>query len=411
MHRKYWVIIHRWLGLTMAGFLLVVGLTGSLLAFYAELDGWINPELYQSVHQDKPMMQLSALAMRAEEVYPHAMVTRVKWDTVSSVVVRMAPRINPETNQPYSLAFDQVFINPFTSEILGNRQFGDITQGMINFMPFIYKLHYELALSEIGMYLLGIIALIWTLDCFIGLYLTFPAKLFLSRRSHGFHQKSWLARWKPAWFIRWRASTYKLNFDMHRAGGLWLWIILLTFAWSSVYMNLWDTVYTKATQSVMDYKAYWTELKPANKTKQEQIIGWQEAEKISQRLLIEKSKELGFKVLYPVSIALKNDLGVYDYRARTSLDILDRGGQTQIYIDTKTGAFKLLLLPTSQYSGNTFTTWLYSLHMANVFGLSYKIFVSLLGFAIMMLSVTGVYIWLKKNRSRTFLLLKKKEII
>jgi uncharacterized iron-regulated membrane protein len=72
--------------------------------------------------------------------------------------------------------------------------------------------------------------------------------------------RSFWARWKPAWLVKTNASTYRLNFDLHRAGGLWLWGVLLVFAWSSVYMNLWDTVYTHATRLVFTYHEPWTEL-------------------------------------------------------------------------------------------------------------------------------------------------------
>jgi uncharacterized membrane protein len=66
------------------------------------------------------------------------------------------------------------------------------------------------------------------------------------------------------------------------------------------------------------------------------------------------------------------------------------------------GEMRLLLLPTGQYAGNTVTSWLYALHEANVFGMSYRIFVCVLGLMITMLSVIGVYIWWKKRRARKF---------
>ncbi len=40
-------------------------------------------------------------------------------------------------------------------------------------MPFIWQLHLSLALGEWGAWVLGI-ALVWTLDCLIGFYLTLP---------------------------------------------------------------------------------------------------------------------------------------------------------------------------------------------------------------------------------------------
>ena len=57
-------------------------------------------------------------------------------------------------------------------------------------------------------------------------------------------------------------------------------------------------------------------------------------------------------------------------------------------------------LPTGEHSGNTVTYWLRALHMADVFGLPYRIFVCVLGLIITMLSVTGVYIWWKKRKAR-----------
>jgi uncharacterized iron-regulated membrane protein len=44
--RQSAVLIHRWLGLTMASFLLLAGLTGAILAWNEELDHWLNPELF-----------------------------------------------------------------------------------------------------------------------------------------------------------------------------------------------------------------------------------------------------------------------------------------------------------------------------------------------------------------------------
>ena len=38
--------------------------------------------------------------------------------------------------------------------------------------------------------------------------------------------------------------------------------------------------------------------------------------------------------------------------------------------------------------------------MVNVFGLLYHIFVCVLGVVVVMLSVTGVYLWVKKRRSK-----------
>lgn len=47
MTRRFWVLLHRYAGLYMAFFLIVAGVTGSLIAFYDELEGIVNPHLHQ----------------------------------------------------------------------------------------------------------------------------------------------------------------------------------------------------------------------------------------------------------------------------------------------------------------------------------------------------------------------------
>lgn len=82
------------------------------------------------------------------------------------------------------------------------------------------------------------------------------------------------------------------------------------------------------------------------------------------------------------------------------IDDRPRRYTTQVMFDADSGVLRLVLLPSGQYPGNTISNWLYALHMANVFGLPYRIFVCGLGLVIVMLPVTGVYLWWKKRRSR-----------
>ena len=42
--RQAWVVIHRWVGLLAGAWLVVVGLSGSFLSFYPEIDRALNPD-------------------------------------------------------------------------------------------------------------------------------------------------------------------------------------------------------------------------------------------------------------------------------------------------------------------------------------------------------------------------------
>jgi len=66
MARHFWVLIHRYAGLAMTVFLVLVGVTGSVLAFYHELDRWLNPALLTVPVRDGPMLDPFTLRERAE---------------------------------------------------------------------------------------------------------------------------------------------------------------------------------------------------------------------------------------------------------------------------------------------------------------------------------------------------------
>lgn len=394
--RPFWVLVHRYAGLAMTAFLIVVGLTGSLLAFYEELDGMVSPQFYvePAGRQTLPIPQLLDSAERA--LGSRARVASL-WLSPRHVDIGISPNNDSQSGQPLALGFDQLILDPYTGAELGRRQWGAITEGAFNLMPFVYKLHYNLALDEFGAWTLGITALVWTLDCFVGFYLTLPAKP-LTTRAAG---PSFWQRWRPAWAVKWRGSPFRINYDLHRAGGLWVWIALLAFAWSSVYMNLGDTVYAKVMQSVSDFRQPWTEFPELPQPLPNPPVVISEAFQLADAAARKAGAEQGFAVLQPAAIWYNPGHGFYVYSARSDLDFQDKGGQLRVVIDAVSGAQKMLLLPSGQYNGNTITVWLAALHMANVFGLPYRIFVCLLGLTIVMLSVTGVVIWLKKRRPKT----------
>ncbi|HEY8065407.1 MAG TPA: PepSY-associated TM helix domain-containing protein [Methylosinus sp.] len=235
MIRNVFVFLHRWVGLLMTVFLVIVGLTGSLLAFNNELEHVFAPQLFAEPHPGQTQLDLATLAERADGLVPHAHVASVTLGA-RAIPVKMPPdqvtiffraETNPATGKPYELGFTEFYVDPWTGAELGRRTTADLSEGLVNLMPFIYKLHDQLALGATGRTILGVVAVAWTIDCFVGFYLTLPVSL------SGFWRK-----WRPAWLIKRKGGFYRLNFDLHRASGLWLWPMLFVFAWSSVGFNM-----------------------------------------------------------------------------------------------------------------------------------------------------------------------------
>jgi uncharacterized iron-regulated membrane protein len=384
--RHVFVFIHRWFGLVIAGFLLIVGLTGCLISFVGELNHWLAPHVYPGPHG--AALSPAALARRAEALVPgsHAITVYLGGESGSA-------RIGLEAASGAApLQFSSVILDAVTGDELHRRGSGVLPTCAAEIMPFVYSLHYELALGSTGIWILGIVALIWTIDSFVAFYLTLPPLSPGNRRNY-------FARWKPAWMIKWPGSFYRINFDLHRAGGLWVWAMLLVFAWSSVFFNL-NSVYTGAMSLVSDIEPPpWTWSAQPPRRDERKMFDWEEAQQIGEKLMAEQAHLLGFVIERPDALYFKPARGLIQYRVRSSRDIGERKATTSILFDAYTGALVNVNLPTGQRSGNTFTTWIAALHMADVFGLPYRIFVCFLGMIVAMLSVTGVYIWWKKRRA------------
>ncbi|WP_036287996.1 PepSY domain-containing protein [Methylosinus sp. PW1] len=388
MTRNFWVWLHRWAGLAMAGFLVIVGLTGSLLAFWLELNHWLTPEMYPG---ERPGIALDAatLAHRAEAIVPRARTTTVYLGYPGSVMIGMEPR---EGAAP--LDFDYIHLDPIDGRERGRASWSGLPKAKNDIMPFVYALHMHLAISGVGDWILGVVALVWTLDCFVGFYLTFPTPTDRAR-------KGFLARWRPAWLVKWRGSAYRVNFDLHRACGLWLWAMLLIFAWSSVYMDL-NSVYTRVTQLVLDYekpiRGHGDHGRPG--TSGREPMSWEKAQATGESLMAVEAGKRGLTIERVLALYLSRGLGGWEYRVRSSADIGDRYGSTSVYFDAFDGKLGGVKIPTGERSGMTVTTWLIQLHTANLFGVTYKVFVCILGVVIAILSGTGVYIWSRKRRAR-----------
>ena len=73
MIRHLFVWLHRWFGLAMALFLVIEGLTGSMLAFNAQLTRLFNPRLFvASPPSGARPLDPASLAVRVRELVPQA---------------------------------------------------------------------------------------------------------------------------------------------------------------------------------------------------------------------------------------------------------------------------------------------------------------------------------------------------
>ena len=137
--------LHMWLGLGLGGVLVLLGLTGSILAFYPELDALLHPEI------------------RVEAAFPP------DWDRAMATVRRTYPEKNgpwrfevtgkpgaiparyydPPERAGHAFRPMMVWLSPDGGTVLRRDYWGEYAA------TFVYDLHYRLLLGKIGGKVLG----------------------------------------------------------------------------------------------------------------------------------------------------------------------------------------------------------------------------------------------------------------
>ena len=401
--RRMVLVLHRWFGLLSAVFLVFVGLTGSVLVFGDEIQRVIAPQLYATPRPGVPPLDLATLIERGAALAPpHTQLLGVQLFRDDQAGLTLLPELDPKTGTPSikSLADlpPEALVDPWTGAELARRHRGRLFEGFVNLVPFLFYAHYQIVpltmpFTAIGMILLGIVAVFWTLDCFVGFYLTLPVSV------RGFWRQ-----WKPAWLVKRGAGTYRLNLDLHRASGVWLWPALFVFAWSSVMFNM-GAVYKPVMEAFLEHApadpraARWVE----RPIKAHPALDWHSALTVGQRLMAEQAATRGFAVGEAKAFAYLPFGGTYVYQVRGSLAIEADGQAATVSFDGDTGALVTFEARSGEHAYQTATGWLRAIHRAKLPGAlfwPYRLLVFVLGIVVSALAVTGVYIWWRKRRVR-----------
>lgn len=387
--RPLLVILHRWFGLATAVFLFVAGLTGAIISWDHELDEWLNPQLFEAPAGGTPLAPLE-LAALLEAADPRL---RVRFMPLAieeghSFGVFVEPRIDPATGQPHELDFNQVALDPATGEILGQREWGKVSLDRENLLPFLYKLHYSMHIPdgfglELGVLFMGIVAIVWVIDSLVALWISFPSA----------------STWRRAFAFRWRAGGHRLVFDLHRSGGVWLFLLVLMLAVTSVSMNLKEEVVRPlvAHFSSLAASPFAARTPAPPEQAAEPQIGFGEAVELARN----EADRHGIDAP-PGGVFVSTTFGVYGvgfYQPGNGHG--DVGlGNPWLYFDSRSGEPVGADVPGTGSAGDIFLQAMFPLHSGRIIGIPGRVLMSILGVAIAVFSATGVLIWMKKRRAR-----------
>jgi uncharacterized iron-regulated membrane protein len=381
--RNTWVFIHRYAGLFILLFVFQVGFTGSLLAFNEELDHFFLGDWAKATPSGQ-MQDRATLYAAAEAAYPGITITSGGEDMASHPAESVILYAESTTDAPPPVT--EVFVDPYTAEVLGGRYWGAIVFDAAHFMPMMYRMHYALLVQEWdgwGFWFMGIVAVIWAIDHIGVLFISFPKKGPL---------------WK-AFAIKWTGSAYRVNVDIHRAGGLVFWVILLMLAitglsWNGTFFGT-NIIYAPL-EAVSPALPYPLDTLPELATPLETptITSETALATLKTELAAAGYDAAGVQYWGTYYDALKGAHGAYAQLGTFGTQYFE------IAVDGTTGQVLATLDPKDYSAGNVIANWMFPLHSGQAFGLFGRILICLAGIFTCTVCITGLVIYLKKLNAR-----------
>lgn len=376
---KPWLLrLHRWSGLLIAAVVLVVGSTGAVTAYQAEIDRWLNPDLLRvekpsspGVGVARPMqgVALDALVRTAEAAWPGMRATSVRVPQVADESFEVS--VAPSAAQDFSGHY--VYVDGYRGVILGSRPFAPDAMSRRGIVASLYQLHYSLAASRTGVWLVSIVAAVWIVTVLLGLVLAWPRSWRELRR---------IAR------PRLQGTAAHFNLDLHRLTGLCAAPVLVVVLATGIALNL----SPQATSLLGRFSPLTFEptLPARDATAVQAMVGWQTAFGAARKAQ---------PAARSYSAYLDPQRSVYVVRMREP-GAIHRRGQSRVYVDAHDAQVLAVWNPRQGSAGDRVWAWQNPLHSGHALGAAGRLLVCLSGFAALLFVVTGVPLWLARRHAR-----------
>jgi uncharacterized iron-regulated membrane protein len=373
--RKLWLKAHLWLGLGLGLILALIGLTGSVLVFWQEIDAALNSGLYRvagnTAATSKSLDEIFTAARRHAPPGWESGYAKAPEDKDGNYVFHF---YYPESSPPPEAAESlNIAIDPYTAELANKRVFYHGWNPFRHcFVGFFFKLHYALFLGKTGVTLVGLIAMLLIVSVLSGLILWWPLD----------------GKWKRVLTIKPRAGKVRFNHDLHQTAGFYTVLVMLVLLISGIYFNLGE-------------EFRWLVERFSPLTPEATVSARAE----NQNLLSLDQSFTKARQRYPGGIAnfysFPNQpngpiTACYKDVAELRSHVLD---SRCLVIDPATGDILQVRDAAHGSKGDVFMQWQWPLHSGQAFGWTGRLLVFITGLVCPLLFVTGVIRWLQKRRA------------
>jgi uncharacterized iron-regulated membrane protein len=352
--RRVWIWLHKWAGLVLGAQMALLGVTGSVIVFYRELDVALNPALF-AIASTTAQLPPSAILHAADAAAGVRVTFLFAPDPVQPVWTALWPR----NDGLWSTALD-----PGTGAVLGSRDYDGA------FALTVYRLHSEFLLKRWwGEEMVGVVGLVLLLSAGSGVYLWWPRRMF----------------WRSLVMLRTRPRQI-LYLDLHNLLGVWSSAVLLVVAFTGVAV-----VFPALVRPLVGAPPPPVHADPVS-------LGGPAATTVDVAIQLAMHRMPGAVLIY-VNVARAPD-----HVWRIGLRPRDMNAAVrstaEITVDAQTGAIVDDHSPASMSFGERFMTAQLWVHNGALLGWPGRIAVCLSGLVLPAIFGTGVLLWLRKRRAR-----------
>lgn len=361
---KFW---HRWFGILIGGWLMLLAVTGMAIAWYDELDTALNPDLRQAEISSADPASLDVVVANAEAALPGFSVNNAILAPEAGYTHWLIGRQALPAGDVRAM---QLFVDPVSGTVAGWRESGALQFDRHHFPDLLYGLHTELLADEIGATIVGIIGLLWMLDHFLSLPLAFPNR----------------QKWRDAFRMTGRKGSLRRLFDWHRAKGMWLWLLTFTITLTGVTL-----AFPNASRDLVQPLSPISERlhETMSETNGEIGIGLDDA---VSRVTTDLSQVHSVRVFPTV--------GQYAVRTYDDRDP-DNQGRLWTYVSMADGAITGQRHDLGTSGTDLFFAWQYPLHSGHAAGFVGRLIVTLVGLMTFLLCYSGLrLVWRRRNNGK-----------
>ena len=364
--RQWWLAVHLYLGLSLGLLVAMVGITGSLLVFYVELDELLNPDLViaDSSGPRLSYQQLFNAIRQAEPQRQRGWRLEIPQNPQRMLTARY---YKPQETEHMGFAPLLMSVDPYTGEVVKKRFWGDFV------MTWIYDLHYTLLFGATGKIIMSIVGGLLLLSLLSGVYLWWPCS----------------GKWQGAFTLKPRASRQRFIYDLHKLAGVYGLVVMLVLTFTGICLEI-----PEYANPIIGFFSVLEEPPkpqslppPATRS----IITIDKAVSIAQTVFPEA--ELSW-------IETPHDpQGSFRINLHQAGEPSRRFPKTNVWIDQYSGNILKVHYPIEFTAGDTFIHWLHPLHSGEAFDMPGRLLVLLTGLSCPILFVTGVMRWQQKRRA------------